>query len=295
MTNHEFSNYISSLIIKSMLYEVSTTPKPGLVDRANPGAHKDMDFFTFIDSSVVFYDYFYNCVKTGLDFQAKDFTDLLIQIRPIGIKAEEQMFLATNNINTHKGLVFSFGIIAAALGSLYRENKNIYFSPLEISDRVKLISRGITVELTDPDINKNITYGEKLYNKYKTTCIRGEVESGFKTVIEHSLPVLEKLIEERVHHINDICVQVLLHLIVNTVDCNILGRHNKKKLKYAQLSAKNILKDGGYLSVVGKRDIVDMDRDFIKNNISPGGAADLLAITLMFYFLENGDKGLNKL
>ena len=290
MNNHEFSNYISNLILKAMLYEVSTTPKPGLVDRANSGAHRDMDFFTFIDSTVVFYDYFYNCVKTGLEFQGDDFTELLIQIRPIGLKAEEQMFFATNNINTHKGLVFSFGIMAAAVGSLYIENKSKYFSSLKISHRVRLISRGITVELTDPNINKNITYGEKLYNKYKTTCIRGEVESGFKTVLTYSLPVFEELIEKKKYNINDICVQVLLHLIVNTVDCNILGRHNKKKLNYAQTCAKNILKDGGYLSIIGKKDIIDMDRDFIDKNISPGGAADLLAITLLFYFLQNGDK-----
>ena len=98
MDYNEFSNYISNLIIKSMLYEVSTTPKPGLVDRNNSGAHKDMDFFTFIDSSVVFYDYFYNCVKIGLEFDHEDFKKLLILIRPIGIKAEEIMFQATKNI-----------------------------------------------------------------------------------------------------------------------------------------------------------------------------------------------------
>lgn len=295
MNHHEFSNYISKLIIKSMLYEVSTTPKPGLVDRANPGAHKDMDFFTFIDSSVVFYDYFYNCVKVGLEFQDEDFAKLLILIRPIGIKAEESMFHATNNINTHKGLVFSFGIMAAALGSLYRENESLYFNSKEISERVKKISKGITIELTDSNINENITYGEKLYNKYKTTCVRGEVESGFETALKYSLPVLEKLIQDKKYHINDICVQVLLHLIVNTVDCNILGRHNKKTLKYAQAYAKRILNQGGYLSVIGRKDIIDMDRDFIEKNISPGGAADLLAITLMLYFLQNGDKELNKL
>ncbi len=295
MDYNEFSNYISNLIIKSMLYEVSTTPKPGLVDRNNSGAHKDMDFFTFIDSSVVFYDYFYNCVKIGLEFDHEDFKKLLILIRPIGIKAEEIMFQATKNINTHKGLVFSFGILAAAIGTLYKENQKIYFEPNNLSQRVKKISEGITSEITDPNINQNTTYGEKLYNKYKTTCIRGEVESGFTTVIEHSLPILKELIEANKYHINDICVQVLLHLIENTVDCNVLGRHNKTKLKYVQSYAKKILNNGGYLSVIGRKDIIDMDRDFIEKNISPGGAADLLAITLMFYFLQNGDKKINEL
>lgn len=295
MNHNEFSNYISNLIIKSMLYEVSTTPKPGLVDRNNSGAHKDMDFFTFINSSVVCHDYFYNCVKAGLDFEDPDFRKLLILIRPFGIKAEETMFQATDNINTHKGLIFSFGIMAAAVGSLYKENNQLYFDPNIVCERVKMISCGITSEITDSSLNKNKTYGEKLYNKYKTTCIRGEVESGFETVRKYSLPILEELLVKNKYHINDICVQVLLHLIVHTQDCNVLGRHNKKTLKYSQNYAKKILNQGGYLSVIGKIDIIDMDGDFIQKNISPGGAADLLAISLMLFFLKNGDKKINKI
>lgn len=290
MDKKEFCNYISNLVIKSMLYEVSTTPKPGLVDRDNPGAHKDMDFFTFINSSVVLYDYFFNCTKAGIEYSGRDFTLLLEDIRPLGIKAEQIMFQATDNINTHKGLVFSFGIIGAAVGSLYSEKKEIYFSPSDVSDRVKLISKGITEELIKPKDENNLTYGEKLYIKYNTSCIRGEVESGFETVINHSIEQLKSLIKEKNYHINDILVQILLKLIIYTVDCNILGRHNMEVLVYVQEYAKRILDSGGYLSQDGSMKLKAMDKDFIERNISPGGAADLLAITLMFYFLENGDK-----
>ena len=46
---------------KALLYEVSVTPKPGLVDRNGCGAHRDMDFFTFLDSAVVLLPYFETC------------------------------------------------------------------------------------------------------------------------------------------------------------------------------------------------------------------------------------------
>ena len=95
--------HISSLAMKSMIYEVAVSPKPGLVDRFNSGAHKDMDFFTFIDSSMIFMDYFYKCTMTGIEFKEEDYSLLLKSIRPLGIEAEKKMFAATNGINTHKG------------------------------------------------------------------------------------------------------------------------------------------------------------------------------------------------
>ena len=86
MTN-EFCQIISSTTIKSILFEISTSPKPGLVDRYNPGGHRDMDFFTFLRSSSVLYPYFYNCTKTGMDFKGNDYRDLLADIRPIDRKS----------------------------------------------------------------------------------------------------------------------------------------------------------------------------------------------------------------
>ena len=49
---------LSSLSMQALLYEVSATPKPGLVDRNNTGAHKDMDIFTFEASAVSLNHYF---------------------------------------------------------------------------------------------------------------------------------------------------------------------------------------------------------------------------------------------
>ena len=66
MNNHDFGMYISSLATKSMIYEVAVSPKPGLVDRFNSGAHKDMDFFTFIDSSMILTNYFYKWLELNL-------------------------------------------------------------------------------------------------------------------------------------------------------------------------------------------------------------------------------------
>lgn len=121
--NCSFCEYISQIAVKSMLLEVSATPKPGLVDRNNSGAHKDMDFNTFIESSVSQVYTFYNCTLEGLKFEGEDNKELLKAIRPAGIEGESKMFNATRGINTHKGLIFSLGIIAAAAGLQYKKTK----------------------------------------------------------------------------------------------------------------------------------------------------------------------------
>lgn len=285
----DFFNYIRDLSVKSMLYEVAVAPKPGLVDRYNSGAHRDMDIFTFIDSSLSFNTYFYDCTKLGYNFNDDDYTNLLRALRPIGIEAEEKMFNKTNGVNTHKGLIFSLGIISAAAGFIYKQTNNMYINPLEISNLVQKITRGLTEELLNIDNKSNLTYGEALYKKYGVKGIRGEVESGFSTVLKYSLPEMKYLIEDHKYHINDVLVNVLLSLMANTEDSNILGRHDVNTLDYVRENSQYALELGGYLTEEGQEFVVEMDRNFIDNNISPGGSADLLAITIMLYMLEYGD------
>jgi triphosphoribosyl-dephospho-CoA synthase len=289
MTKEDFFNYIRDLCLKSMLYEVTVAPKPGLVDRFNSGAHMDMDIFTFMDSSLSLNTYFYDCVKLGYEFDVNDYTNILKALRPIGIKAEEKMFKATNGVNTHKGLIFSLGIISAAAGVIYRKTNNIYIDELEISKLVKEITKGLTDELLDIENKEKLTYGERLYKRYGVKGVRGEAESGFSTVMKYSLPKLKYLMEDNKYHINDVLVNVLLNLMANTEDSNILGRHNKETLNYVQKESQKAIELGGYFTKEGKAYIESMDKDFIGKNISPGGSADLLAVSIMIYILKNGD------
>lgn len=289
MSGSEFCNHVRNLAIKSILYEVATTPKPGLVDRRDSGAHDDMDFFTFLNSASVLSSYFEHCTEAGMTFKGTDYENLLGDIRPIGIMAEEDMFRVTKGVNTHKGIIFSQGIIAAAVGSLFRQNCGKNQEIQSISQRVREMAKGITNELEE-GYNKDVpTYGERLYIQHGIKGIRGEVESGFRTVLEYALPVFSNLIKKDIYHINDILIQTLLHLMVNTEDGNILGRHGIDALHYCQNRARKALQLGGYLTPDGRGFIEDMNVDFIEKNISPGGAADLLAVTLMLYMMENGD------
>ncbi|MDR2834545.1 MAG: triphosphoribosyl-dephospho-CoA synthase, partial [Streptococcaceae bacterium] len=93
---------VANFAQKALYYEVALTPKPGLVDRLDNGSHADMNFYTFIESIQALSPFFEQYVEAGFHHDG-DLPDLFHKIRKIGVQAEKQMLVATNQINTHKG------------------------------------------------------------------------------------------------------------------------------------------------------------------------------------------------
>ncbi|MCR1898828.1 triphosphoribosyl-dephospho-CoA synthase CitG [Irregularibacter muris] len=283
-----FCTYVAYLAQKSVLYEVSATPKPGLVDRNNSGAHRDMDFFTFMSSGASLYEGFFRCTLQGMNFQGLDLSQLLGEIRSIGIEMEEKMFKSTRGINTHKGIIFSLGILCAAVGYLYQKEEKQNPKAERVCEVVAQMTKGIThTELENLKNKKQFTYGEKLFLQYGITGIRGEVESGFKTVRKKGIDLFRDLSSQDEIEINHILIQILLSIMTLCVDSNVISRQGIGGLEYVQKYARKIISQGGVFSKKGKEAIEVMDRDFIKRNISPGGSADLMAVTVFLGMLED--------
>lgn len=120
-------NKIATFAVEGMLYEVTATPKPGLVDRANNGAHYDMDYFTFMSSAAALYMAFDEMIKEGARSgeQQEDIRKLLAPLREIGKRAENRMFAFTDGVNTHKGMIFSLGILCGCAGWLTGRNETL--------------------------------------------------------------------------------------------------------------------------------------------------------------------------
>ena len=106
-----------ALALRAALYEVGLQPKPGLVDPAHSGSHDDMDFFTFQRSAAAISSFFPRFFAAG-ELIADDPAFLLAVLRLIGLEAEEAMYEATGHINTHKGLIFSLGLVLGAAGEV---------------------------------------------------------------------------------------------------------------------------------------------------------------------------------
>jgi len=282
MINNKICTKISKAAVKALLYEVNVSPKPGLVDRFNTGAHNDMDIFTFIESALALEGYFYDCCRITMENSSLDFHKLFNLLKKKGIKADKEMFKATRGINTHKGAIFSLGLMSSAATMAHMKDHD--FSYMKICNYAGLLSESIVKRDLDENKAKETTHGREIYNRYHISGIRGEAEAGFPTIRDHSYPYLLKLIKDGMS-LNDASINVLMKIIMNTEDTNLISRGGLEGLKFAKFSADNTLRAGGMSTEEGIKEIKKMDRAFIKKNLSPGGSADLLAATLMLYFL----------
>ena len=278
------SKKIGSLALESMLIEVSVTPKPGLIDMNNSGAHRDMSFFTFMKSAASLNTCFEDFAEAGIIAGQKNLCPVLLfpELRKIGIIAEFDMFRATQGVNTHKGEIFSLGVLSAAAGYLSGMKENIN------SDSVMKLAGEICEGLCMRDFAESrkksrneLTKGEKIFIDYNITGIRGEAESGYKSVKNIALPALKKYLSEG-FCLNDSLAKTLIHLIAFAEDTNIISRHDLPTAKKVMDSARKILEDGARLD-----DILRLDKEFIQRNISPGGSGDLLAVTYFMNELDN--------
>ncbi|MBR6766999.1 MAG: citrate lyase holo-[Clostridia bacterium] len=252
---------IAMLAQQALLTEAIVTPKPGLVDRENSGAHTDMDLFTFADSACVLRDYFEACARIGLTAEDTEPSVLFEKLRYHGLNAEEQMLRMTHGVNTHKGALFSLGILCCAAGM-----------PGDIFENAAPIAKTSLTDFEKLSSDTASTAGEKQYLSMKLTGARGEAASGFPTVRNIALPALEKGLESGMS-LNDAALSALIALMAHVDDSNVIKRGGP--------SARDTVKDAAQtLTSPDHESLRGLNDTFTRLNLSPGGCADLLACAL---------------
>lgn len=286
LRNYFISQFEASVlrhIQRALLWEVAVSPKPGLVDRNNSGAHRDMDLFTFQDSTAALMPWMGRFIRAGILHGEMPAERLLRELRFIGVQAEEAMRAATGGVNTHRGVIFSLGLICAALGRLYGSNR-----PCSRPEVLKLageLARPVLGDFEGLTLENCRSHGEKLYALHGVTGIRGEAAAGFPSLDTYGLPMLRRGLERGLS-LNDAAAVTLLHLIAHVEDTNLMSRSDLETQGRIREDAQNAARQ-----IEEKQNLeplFELDRRFIAQNLSPGGSADLLALTLFFYFLEEG-------
>lgn len=265
---------ISQLALKAMIAEVSTMPSFGLVSPITKGSHRDMDYYTFLDSSFVISPFIKDMVNIAYSYEKPK--NIFEAIRAIGIRCEEEMFKATNGVNTHKGMIFLIGIVASAIGKALYEKLPFQ----EVENILKDMCENILDDFINLGEKEKLTHGEKLYLKYGFTGIRGEVKKGLSNIFQEILPYYEELELKG----NNLYSQILLKLISSVEDSTIVHRQNIEKLYEVQRHAYEILKLGGFKTKEGTMAAHNFEKQCINENISPGGSADLLALVIFLTY-----------
>lgn len=309
----------------ALLGEVYATPKPGLVDRRDTGAHRDMNYETFLASTEAITPFMVRMFAEGMDATAAGRTpeEVFQAIRGIGLEAERAMYAATDGVNTHKGMIFTMGIVLAAAGILYvsADKTSGQITVDAILDR----TRQMTARSMAEDFRKMLehppkTHGERLFQTYGERGIRGQAMEGFPILRDTAVPWLRRfqnictdaelqrdiaaqatlrrgLLQDTgsmhaEHFENAVHVSTLIAIMSVLNDTNVFIRSSYEDMCWLQAESSTILSIGAMFTEEGVRAIEALNTACIEKNISPGGAADILAVAILLLKLtEDADAG----
>jgi triphosphoribosyl-dephospho-CoA synthase len=264
------SEDIGGLAVLCLRLEVETHPKPGLVSHIDNGAHRDMDAALLIRSAETLAPFFADLAAAGAASAAMD------RLRAIGIAAERAMLAATGGVNTHRGAIFGLGLLAAAAGF-----RHAYGIPRSLG--AIIAERWGQAILTGPAALHS--HGAGAARRYGAGGARAEAAQGLPSVYEIALPALRAgrafaRGEEAAR------VHACMALIASVEDTNLLHRAGPDGLAFAQVQASNFLTEGGVAHTDWQARATAIHKAFTVRNLSPGGCADLLAMTLFVDHLE---------
>lgn len=286
---------IAHLATQALQAELDTTPKPGLVDKDNNGAHRDMDHALMQLSINTLHPYFVRLAFLG-------FADTLPShtvIRDAGIEAEKAMLEATNGVNTHKGALFSMGL--AVVAAAYEEKKAAANKEVRGKEREEeyLSSLQLTIKAlaaSFPDTSG--THGSKAKQLSNgTTTIKGALDNareGYEKLFAEWLPFYN---ERRKSHDAHALHKTLLRIMCDLDDTNVIYRTNVVTVEEVKQEARALLASFEEAYAAEDKEkcasaieekcasaellaLKDMDRRYTERNISPGGAADMLSLTV---------------
>ncbi len=258
---------IAACATRCLLLELETWPKPGLVSCIDSGSHYDMDADTFRRSAAAIAPYLVALAEAGASGCGMEV------LRSIGLDAEAAMLQTTRGINTHRGAIFGLGLLCAAAGARAtgRVSPSVTFGAVV----AKLWGEAI---VSGPVLLHS--HGQIAHRRHGAGGARLEAARGFPSVYDVALPALRHGAELAPGDPEAARVQGCFALIATLEDTNLLHRAGAEGLRFARAAAGAFLERGG----VGRRgwraDAEAIHKAFIARHLSPGGSADLLAMTL---------------
>lgn len=251
---------VADLAERALRLELDTTPKPGLVDRRDNGAHKDMDYALMSKSISALRPYLTRLAVES----AKDIDPA--KIKEIGIEAEKAMLKATGGVNTHKGALFCIGLSVAAASYLASTTGSV-----EAYSFKELVSRAAS-EIP----SARGTHGAEAKRSFKAVGALENARAAYPELFADWLPYYRSLEGDPFR-----CHKTLLHIMTTLDDTNILHRRGAEGLAHAEAEAARLLED------FSESGLSSLNKDFIRENISPGGSADMLSLTIFIESIIN--------
>jgi len=275
------SNVVTQLIadqaVLALLRELKAWPKPGLVSHIDSGSHQDMDGAMMKASAHSLRPFFAELAIAGQDGADMD------RLRAIGLRAEAAMLAATGGVNTHRGAIFGLGLLCAAAGAVCETSPaGATFAPVRLGE---VVVRRWAVEIGRGPIPL-FSHGAAALRRYGAGGARAEAAGGFRSVYEVGLPALRQGRSLQPYDLDAASVHACFALIAAVGDTNLLHRGGAEGMRYAAEAAASFLSHGGVGASGWRAQAAAVHSAFVARRLSPGGCADLLAMTLFVDALE---------
>ena len=266
-------NHIAACAGEALREELAAYPKPGLVSYRDSGSHEDMDADTFLTSMNSLKPHFKSAAMAGSKKASMN------ELRRQGRKAERDMLAATRGINTHRGAIFSLGLICAAAGARAAEPDATKRKALG-----RIVAQRWGADILERNAFEGTSHGQSVFRRYGACGARGEAANGFPHVYRVGLPALRDALK---HHPSEKAViQCLFTLLARVPDTTLLHRGGMDGLAFCRKAARWFLERGGVNMPDWFEQAEILHGEFIKRRLSGGGVADLLAATLLVHHLE---------
>lgn len=281
----EIARAAAGLAYNALIEEVGVTPKPGLVDKNNCGANPDMDLPMFERSAKALGPYFYEIALAVLeeDENCCPFAmlppfavpGLAKKLREIGVRAEKAMLAATGGVNTHRGAIWSVGLLTAAFACAAVGNM-----PACRDDEAALLTAAKTLAGLLGDGTEASSKGSEARKKYGVTGPVEQAMEGFPAV-RLALSAKREYEKRNAGAGTDPWAFGLLAVMADLTDNNALRRGGEEGAAFVKARAGELLEKGRTLPSAALTDeLLAFDRELTERNISCGGAADMLACAI---------------
>lgn len=265
---------VAHLATRALKAELNTTPKPGLVDTHDSGAHRDMDHALMMRSIRAMHPYFVRLATLGYDSPKLPAHDDIVRI---GIEAEKAMFNSTGGVNTYKGALFSMGLAVTAATYIIGRGKVATTTHGKEYVPGDLLSATIT-QFANGFPDTSGTHGSRAKQLAQSGCsLKSALDNareGYTQLFGEWLPFYETRIKGDDSYVKH---KTLLRIMCDLDDTNIVYRTDYATMQQVKTQARHLLED---FSEAG---IDDLNRDFVSRNISPGGSADMLALVVFLF------------
>ncbi len=267
LTAEELAERLADTATQALIDEARLSPKPGLVDSRSSGAHQDLNLDLMVRSAHSLTPTFYALALHS--WQRPADIALRQDIGRLGRAGEAQMMVETGGINTHRGAIWAMGLLVSAV-AMQPES----LLPQHIAQRAAKIAA-----LPDAFSPKKFSKGSHAVQRYQVPGAREEAQGGFPHIIDCALPQLHRS-RSRGASESEAQVDALLAVMTRLTDTCVLSRGGLPALNAMHQGAQAVLAAGGMHSVAGRQQLRRLERRMLADNVSPGGAADLLAATL---------------